>query len=344
MIAVEAFGRTARGEKVEQYTMRNASGMCVQVLDYGCTIRSILVPDAEGKPVDVALGYDDLRGYEDGNCFFGAFVGRYANRIRGAAFSLNGKRYTLEKNDGNNHLHGVYCRRVFSAETDGNALVFRLRSPDGEEGFPGTLDIQVRYTLQENNALRLDYTARTDADTVLNLTNHSYFNLNGAGDVLKHRLRLDADSFTECDAEILPTGRILPVAGTALDFRAEREIGTGMRAGDPHLKLCGGYDHNYVLNGKAGELRRFAEASGDLSGIRLEAFTTQPGVQFYSGNFIHHDSAHCGKDGVRYPQYGGFCLETQHFPCSPNIPAFPSAALRPGEIFQQTTVYRFLNC
>lgn len=336
MITAEVFGTTARGETVTRYALENKAGMRVLVLDYGCTIQSILVPDAGGNPVDVALGYDTLGDYEAGNCYFGAFVGRYANRIKDASFTLGGKSYRLEKNDGENHLHGVYCRRVFSGSAEGDSLVLRLHSPDGEEGFPGAVELEVRYTLREDNALVLEYRAETDAETVLNLTNHSCFNLNGGGDVLGHRLTLWADSYTESDAHTLPTGRILPVEGTPLDFRAGKPIGA-------QLRECGGYDHNFVLSGKAGELRRFASAEGERSGICMEAFTTQPGAQLYSGNFLDADPVGHGKGGVKYPRYGGFCLETQHYPCSPNFPQFPSTVLRPGEQFRETTVYRFFS-
>ncbi len=306
-------------------------------------MQRVLVPDASGRKTDVVLGYDDLRSYEQGNCFFGAFVGRYANRIKGAAFELNGKRYELEKNDGRNHLHGVYCRRVFEAETEGDTLVFRGVSPDGEEGFPGTLRFEVRYRLTEDNALEIGYRAATDADTVLNFTNHSYFNLNGGGDILGHRLTIYADRFTEGDAEILPTGRICKVNGTPMDFRAGRRIGEDIASDWEQLRLAGGYDHNFILNGEAGKLRKMAAAKGDVSGIRMEAYTTQPAVQLYTGNYVDRDTAPFGRGGARYPRFAGFCLESQHYPCSPNFPDFPSTLLRPGEEYREETVYRFFG-
>lgn len=320
------------------WIMDNGHGMRAEVLDWGCVIRSLTVPDRTGKPTDVVLGYDDISGYEAGSCFYGAFVGRYANRIKGASFQLNGQTYTLEKNDGNNHLHGAYCTAMFDAETEGEALVLRRRSPDGEEGYPGTLDMEVRYTLTPDNALRIEYIARTDADTVLNLTNHSYFNLagQGQGDILDHCLQLSCDSFTEADLETLPTGTILPVGGTVLDFRTSRPLKDGLPAEDSLLTPYLGYDHNMIFGAE-----RKGRAFCSRTGIRMDMTTTQPAVQLYTGNFIDGDTAPCGKGGIRYPRYAGFCLETQHYPASPNFPQFPSTVLKPGEEYRHETVYRF---
>ena len=343
MISSEAFGTTKAGEAVTRWTLKNAAGMEVRILSYGCTVQSILVPNAAGEPIDVALGYDDVSGYEEGTCFFGAFVGRYANRIKGAAFELDGKYYTLEKNDGKNHLHGVYCRQVFEGAIEGDALVFRRVSPDGEEGFPGTLTFEVRYRLTDGNALEIEYAAQTDAATVVNFTNHTYFNLNGGGDILGHTLTIYADRFSEGDAETLPTGRILKVLGTPMDFRSGRVIGEDVESDDEQLRLAHGYDHNFILNGEAGTLRKMAAAKGDRSGLRMEAYTTQPAMQLYTGNFVDRDIVPCGKGGVRYPRFGGFCLESQHYPCSPNFPGFPTTVLRPGEVYRETTVYRFFS-
>ena len=342
-ITSEPFGVTKAGEAVTRWTLTNGAGMEVSILSYGCTVQRLLVPDSKGNKVDVVLGYDDIAGYEQGTCFFGCFVGRFANRIKGAAFVLNGKRYALEKNDGENHLHGVYLRTVFDGAAEGDALVFRRVSPDGEEGYPGTLTFQVRYRLREDNALEIDYTATTEADTILNFTNHSCFNLNGGGDVLGHTLTIHADRFTEVDAQSLPTGRIMRVMGTPMDFRAGRVIGEDIHCGWDQLEYCVGYDHNFVIRGEPGELRKMAAARGDVSGIRMEACTTQPGMQFYAGNYLDLDAAPCGKGGVRYPRYGGFCLESQHFPCSPNFPDFPTTVLRPGEEYRETTTYRFFS-
>ena len=342
VITSEPFGVTAGGEAVTRFTMKNEAEMEVCVLDYGCTVQSILVPTAAGK-LDVALGYDDLAGYEAGTCYFGAFVGRFANRIKHARFWLNGREYRLPKNDGENHLHGVMCRQVFASEAQGDTLVMRRVSPDGEEGFPGTLTAEVRYRLTEDNALEMDYRARTDADTFVNFTNHTYFNLNGSGDVLGHLLTLLADRFTEGDAQTLPTGRVLRVVGTPMDFRSGKAIGAEMDFEYEQIGLCRGYDHNFIVNGEPGELRKMASARGDKSGVRMEASTTQPAMQLYTGNYVDIDGAKCGKGGVRYPRYGGFCLESQHYPCSPNFPDFPSTLLRPGEEYHETTVYRFFG-
>ena len=408
----ERFGETKSGKTVTRYTMENAAGMAVRILDYGCTIQSILVPDTEGIRRDVVLGYDDIDGYEAGSCYIGAFVGRYANRIKDAAFTLDGKEYHLSKNDGNNHLHGIYSFEMFSGSVEEGKLVFRRTSPAGEEGYPGTLQMEVIYELREDNALVIQYRAVTDEDTVVNFTNHSYFNLNGdGGDVLGHTLMIGADYFTETDGESIPTGRILSVEGTPLDFRKEKLIGQDIFSEYQQVRQCRGFDHNYVLKtgensdeknpaekapcGKIaqaeesgdiivkaeetgvildkaketggdtvkddssaftlkepsvrdqkGESRQtvllpFARAAGDKSGIVLEAYTTQPGVQLYTGNFVDEDAAPFGKNERRVPRYGGFCLETQHFPSSPNFPEFPSTLLSPGEEYRQITVYKF---
>ena len=342
-ITSEPFGVTKQGEPVRRFTMENESGMRVRVLSYGCTVQSIEVPGPGGTTVDVALGYDDLAGYEAGSCFFGAFVGRYANRIKGARFELNGTTYQLERNDGNNHLHGSYCHRVFQGRAVDGELVFDFVSPDGEEGYPGTLTVQVRYSLTGDNTLTMAYSAATDQDTVLNLTNHTYFNLNGqdGSDVLDHELRLNAEAFTEGDRETLPTGKILPVEGTPMDFREGKAIGAELLCGDPQLVMCRGYDHNFILNRESDGLGWFASASSARTGIRMDCYTTQPAVQLYTGNYVDDDAAPCGKGGIRYPRYGGFCLETQHYPCSPNFPDFPSTVLRPGETYHHVTGYRF---
>lgn len=340
-IQATPFGATKAGDPVTRYTLENETGMQVSVLDYACIIQSILLPRPGAEPLDVVLGYDDLSGYEAGGCYFGSFVGRYANRIKGAQFQLNGQTYTLEKNDGNNHLHGIYCRQVFSGSVEDDWLVLRRASPDGEEGYPGALALEVRYRLNDQNGLEMEYLAQTDAPTVINLTNHSYFNLNGQDGsmILSHKLTLNADAFTEGDAETLPTGVILPVEGTPMDFRRGKEIGAELFAEDPQLTMCLGYDHNLILNGQPGELRWFASA--EAGAVRMDCFTTQPAVQLYTGNYVDTDTAEHGKGGLRYPRYGGFCLETQHYPCAPNFPAFPSTVLRPGEVYREKTVYQF---
>ena len=342
-ITSAAFGVTRDGRAVTCYIMKNDAGMTVSALDYGCTLQSIVVPDRDGNPADIVLGYDDLAGYEAGTCWFGAFVGRYANRIKNAAFSLNGRTYTLPANDGQNHLHGTFDHRVFSAAAENGTLVLRYTSPDGEEGFPGRLEVTVTYMLTENSTLVVDYRAVTDADTVVNLTNHSYFNLDGqtGGDVLGQTLQLAASRFTEGNEETIPTGRILPVEGTALDFRTEKTIGRDIDSGDEQLVMCSGYDQNFILDREGPGLAYGGTAFSAKTGIGMSFYTTQPAVQLYSGNFVAGDGAACGKCGLRYPKRGGFCLETQHYPCSPNFPDFPSTVLRPGETYHETTKYRF---
>ncbi len=341
MIKVRPFGVTREGIPVKIFHLENGQRMAVDILNYGCTVQRLLVPDKAGEQVDVVLGYDTLEGYEAGSVFFGAFVGRYANRIKDAQFELNGRTFLLEKNDGNNHLHGTFLKTVFDSRIQDDMLEFSYVSPDGEEGYPGRLKVLVQYRLRHDNALEMTYLARTDADTVLNLTNHTYFNLNGFGDIRGHWLKLAADRYTESDENMAATGRILPVSGTPMDLRTEKRIGEGLDSNDRRVTMCQGYDHNYVLEGPAGTLRSFAVLKGDRSGICMEASTTQPGVQFYTGNYVDTDTAPCGKGGVRYPRYGGLCLETQHYPCSPNYPAFPNVVLHPGEIFREQTVYRF---
>lgn len=339
-INTKPFGKATTGETVTAYSMTNGSGMCVTVLDYGGTVQSIVVPDRNGDPVDVALGYDDLNGYKKGSCWFGALVGRYANRIGNAAFTLNGKTYALPKNDGENHLHGVFSHRVLSAEVTNGGLLLSLVSPDGEEGFPGSLAVTALYALSEDNTLRLEYRAVTDADTYVNLTNHTYFNLDGCGDILSQRLRLNASRFTEGGAGTLPTGRILPVEGTAMDFRREKAIGADIFSGYSQLTMCRGYDHNYILDKDPG-LAVCGEAWSEKTGIAMSFSTTQPGVQLYTGNYVDEDTAALGKNGLRYPRYGGFCLETQHYPDSPHHPDFPSALLCRDDEYHEITEYRF---
>lgn len=338
MVTARHFGTTRDGKGVTQYSLKNENGMCVQLLSYACVVQRVVIPDKNGVPCDVVLGYDTVEDYENGGCFFGAFVGRYANRIQNAAFSLGGRRYQLRPNAGPHHLHGTFARRVFDAEVTDGGVAFRYVSPPEEEGYPGTLTGEVRYTLTADNALVIDYTATADADTVVNLTNHSYFNLNGqdGSNVLDHLLRIDADSYTEMDAFLIPTGEINSIDGTALDFRCEKPIGADIA----QLTQSGGYDHNLILNGSIGVLRHFATAKSGSTGIILTAYTTEPAIQLYTGNFIQNDTAAHGKNGVRYPRYGGFCLEAQHYPCSPNYPQFPSTVLKKGETYRQTTVYQ----
>lgn len=341
-IQSEYYGRTQDGQEVYRYILENADGMRVTVLEYGCTVESVCVRDRSGALCDVVLGYNTLEDYERGTVFLGAFVGRCANRIEGARFMLDGKTVSLEANDGKNHLHGTFGKRVYKGSITNGSLVLRGTSPDGDDGFPGTVEVCVTYTLTDDGALVMDYRAETDAPTLVNLTNHSYFNLDGqpGGDVLEQTLWLNASSFTEGNAETCPTGRILPVAGTPMDFTAAKPIGRDMGADYDQLKMCRGYDHNFVLDKAPGALALAARAHSEKTGITMEVSTTQPGLQLYTGNFLAND-VRPGKTGGMYGQYQGFCLETQHFPCAPSHPEFPSVELRPGQIYHETTVYRF---
>lgn len=338
-VTSQPFGKTADGQAVTQFTLRNQNGMSVDILSYGAVIRRIFVPDTNGVLRDVALGYDSVQSYEKNDCFFGALVGRYANRIQNAQFSLDGNTYRLQPNAGRHHLHGTFSFRVYEGTTDRDSVVFHFTSPPSEEGYPGALQVTVRYRLTEDNALEINYSARTDADTVVNLTNHSYFNLNGhgSGDILRHSLQLDAACFTEIDSEGIPTGRILPVTNTALDFRTPKKIGADIGSSEPQMVFAGGYDHNFILDKPSGTRNRCAVAKGEQSGIVLTMCTTEPAVQLYTGNYVRA----MGKNGVRYAPFCGFALEAQHYLCSPNFPQFPSTVLHPGETYRQTTVYRF---
>ena len=343
MIFKEAFGTTKAGIPVDRYSMTNQAGMQVDILTYGAAIQKILIPVGDGRYTDVALGYNTLEDYENGSSNHGAFVGRYANRIKDASFTLDGVTYRLEANDGPNHLHGTYIRTVFGAHIENGALIMEYTSPDGEEGYPGTLQLKITYTLDEDNTLRMVYEAETDKATVINLTNHTYFNLRGqdGSTCADTVLTMQADAFAEGSAGNLPTGRFLPVDGTPMDFRKGRRIGDGLDLTYEQIRLSKGYDHSFVLETEEGKEKWFASAEDPASPIRLDCWTTQPGVQLYTGNYVHEDNVDHSKAGGRYPEYGAFCLETQHHPCSPNYPQFPSAVLRPGEKYCQSTAYRF---
>ena len=340
------WGSTEGGEQARLYTLRNTAGIEVAITDFGGHIVSIKTPDKHGKFADIALGFDDLSGYQEKNPYFGASVGRYANRIAGGRFTLEGKQYQLPVNNGENSLHGGtkgFDKRLWKSREvpgeGGSALELTYVSQDGEEGYPGTLTSTVLFTLKEENELQLDYSATTDAATVLNLTNHSYFDLTGqpASEITGHKITINADSFTPVNRHLIPTGELRSVAGTPFDFRQPALIGARIDEDDEQLKLALGYDHNFVLNGHG--LRLAARAEDPGSGRTLEVHTTQPGVQFYSGN--HLDGSVAGKGGVRYRFRYGFCLETQHFPDSPNQASFPSTELRPGQLFHQQTVFKF---
>ncbi len=343
----KAFGTMATGEAVELFTLRNGKGVVATITSYGGIVVSLTAPDRAGHVADIVLGFDTLDPYLKAHPYFGALVGRYGNRIAKGEFRLDGQVYHLPKNNGENTLHGGnegFGKKLWSAREipsqDGAALELRYVSRDGEEGFPGTLSTRVTYTLTEAGELRIDYEATTDKPTVVNLTNHSYFNLAGpgGGDILGHVLRIDADRFTPVVEGLIPTGELRSVAGTPFDFRTRTPIGARIGAEDEQLKLAGGYDHNFVLNGEAGKLRLVVHVSEPRSGRVLEVLTTEPGVQLYTGNFL--DGSLIGKGGQVYKHRSGFCLETQHFPDSPNQAAFPSTVLRPGATFWSTTVYR----
>ena len=340
-VQVKEFGKTADGRTVNVYRITNASGAWVEVLDYGCTLRSICVPDREGSLVDVCLGYDTVAEYEANDGYLGAFVGRHANRIGKGIFDLNGKTYNLAINNGPNHLHGGlvgFDKKVWSTAVASDRLIFTYVSPDGEEGYPGTLSLSLTYSFDDNNVLSLTYDAESDADTVINLTNHCYFNLNGhdAGSATDLFLQVHADSFTENDGDCLPTGKILSVERTPFDFRSPKPIAWDIGADDPNLKNGSGYDHNFVLRGEG--LRDVAVLSSKATGISMTTRTTQPGVQVYTANFL---TDRAGKGGVRYDYRHGVCLETQHFPDAVHHENFPSAILKKGELYHQVTEYVF---
>lgn len=337
------FGRAPDGTPVDLYTLRNARGVTVKVMTYGCLITEIHTPDRNGRLGDIVLGFDNLDSYLKGHPYFGCVVGRYANRIANARFTLDGRTYTLAANDGPHALHGGrkgFDKVVWAAEPltvpGGVAVRFSYTSPDGEEGYPGNLKVRVTYTLTDDNELRMDYEAVTDKPTVVNLTNHTYWNLAGGGDIYGHELTLHADHFTPVDATLIPTGEIAPVAGTPMDFTRSKPIGRDLKqlTNKPQ-----GYDHNFVLRGGGGKLAPCATVYEPRTGRLLEVWTDQPGVQFYSGNFL--DGTLTGKGGQVYRQHHGFCLETQHFPDSPNQPQFPSVVLRPGQVYRTTTVHKF---
>jgi len=349
MVKKDLFGKTRDGQAVELYTLTNALGMEVRAMTYGGIIVSIKVPDRTGKADDIALGFDSLEGYLAGHPYFGALIGRYGNRIGQARFSLDGVEYKLAVNNGPNGLHGGlkgFDKVVWQAESfdkkDSVGVIFSYTSADGEEGYPGNLKVQVTYTLTDKNELIFDYHATTDKATPVNLTNHTYFNLAGAGrrDVLGHDIMINADSTTPVDATLIPTGEIRSVTGTPFDFREATPIGQRIEADDEQIKFGGGYDHNFVLNRKGDGLSLAARVREASTGRVLEAYTTEPGVQFYTGNFL--DGTKTGKGGHAYKRRFGFCLETQHFPDSPNKPGFPSTILRPGKIYASRTMYKFL--
>jgi aldose 1-epimerase len=335
-----SFGQ-ADGQEVLQYTLKNASGMEVKILNYGGIITDIITPDKQGQKGNVVLSYDSLSGYlQKGNPYFGALVGRYANRIANAKFKLDGKEYTLAANDHGNTLHGGlkgFDKVVWTATPSGDtSLQLVYNSKDGEEGYPGNLVATVVYTVTPDNGLQISYKATTDKPTVLNLTNHSYFNLSAGKDstILGHELTLKASRYTPVNDKLIPTGKLDPVKGTPMDFTAAKKVGAEID------KVKGGYDHNFVLDKTEGQLENIGSVYDPTSGRVMDIYTTQPGIQFYTGNFLD-GTLTTTRNGQKYGQHAALCLETQHFPDSPNQPSFPSVVLKPGETYAQTTVYKF---
>ena len=345
-ISRHPFGTTTDGTPVDLYTLKNSQGAEATISNYGGVVVSIKVPDRKGKFGDVVLGYDDLDGYLKRHPYFGAMVGRYANRIAKGRFKLNGQEYSLPINNGPNSLHGgnngfdkkAWEPRIL-ATPDGAGLELRYLSKDGEEGFPGNLSVMAVYTLMEDNGLRLDFTASTDKETVVNLTQHSYFNLAGKGNILKHVVMIPADKFTPTDSGLIPTGELRSVEGTPFDFRRPTPIGARIDEDDEQLKFAGGYDQNWVIDKPPDQLGLCARVTEPTTGRVLEVLSTQPGLQLYTGNFL--DGSLTGKGGWAYQRSDGFCMEPEHFPDSPNQPSFPSTILKPGEVYKQTIIYRF---
>ncbi|MGB7747413.1 MAG: aldose epimerase family protein [Verrucomicrobiia bacterium] len=346
-ISQAPFGKTTDGTPVEIYTLRNYNGMEARIMTYGGIVVSLKVPDKKGEFGDVVLGYDNLGDYVRNNPFFGALVGRYGNRIAKGKFTLDGKEYTLAQNNAPNNLHGGpvgFDKKVWKVAKadvgpDGPRLELTLLSPDADQGFPGNLKVTVTYTLTDDNGLRVDYTATTDKDTICNLTQHSYFNLAGKGDILNHQVFINADKFTPVDDTLIPTGELKPVAGTPFDFRTATAVGIRIDANDEQIKFGHGYDHNWVINKPLGKLGLAARVTDPATGRAMEVWSTEPGVQFYTGNFL--DGSITGKGGWVYELRNGLCFEPQHYPDSPNHPQFPSAELKPGQTYQNTIEYKF---
>ena len=347
-VTKESFGKTAEGENVDLYTLRNVHGVETKITNYGGIVTSLKVPDRRGKFDDIVLGFNDLDSYLKGHPYFGAIIGRYGNRIAKGRFTLNGVEYKLAVNNGENTLHGgikgfdkVVWTGLGIKTKLGPAVALTYVSKDGEEGYPGNLNVKVVYTLTNNNELRIDYTATTDKATVTNLTHHSYFNLagEGNGDILNHQVQINATRFLPTDAGSIPTGELRNVAGTPFDFRKMFAIGARINKDEEQLKLGNGYDHTWIINGR--EMRLAAQAYEPTSGRRMQVWTTEPGMQFYTGNFL--DGTLTGKSGKIYPRRSGFCFETQHYPDSPNHPKFPTTTLKKGATYRSTTIYKFLS-
>lgn len=338
-IGKNKFGKTSEGREVDLFLLENDNDIKVKITNFGGIISHLIIPDKNSNPTDVVLGFDSLKAYLGKHPYFGAIVGRYANRIKNGEFSLNGRKYELIKNNGNSHLHGGtvgFDKKVWAARTektsDEVSLILSYTSIDMEEGYPGNMKIEVIYSLNNDNELITDYIASSDRDTIINLTNHSYFNLNGdGGEILDHKLKLDCSFYTPVDSTSIPTGEILSVKGTPFDFRKQKLIGQDWD------KMENGYDHNFVLNGEAGRLNWFGEVVSEKTGIIMHVATTEPGVQLYTANYVENIK---GKNSQVYNKNSAFCLETQHFPDSPNKPHFPSVVLREGEVYTQKTIFR----
>ncbi len=345
-VSKESFGSLPDGTPVDIYTLRNSGGAEARISNYGGLVVSLKVPDRNGQLGDVVLGYDNLAGYVKVTPYFGALVGRYGNRIANGKFTLDGKQYTLATNNPPNALHGGvkgFDKVVWNARSlatgFGPALELRYLSKDGEEGYPGNLSVTAVYSLTEDNALKVEFTATTDKKTVLNLTHHSYFNLAGKGDILGHELMMPASRFTPVDSNLIPTGELRPVAGTPFDFRTPTLIGARIGQDDEQLKFGNGYDHNWVFDKAPGQLSLMARVYEPTTGRVLEVSSTEPAMQFYSGNFL--DGTITGKGGWVYQFRNGFCMEPQHYPDSPNKPQFPSTELKPGQVYLNTIIYKF---
>ena len=350
-LSSHSFGKLSDGREVSAFVLKNANGMSVQILDLGGVIASIEVPDSSGNFADVTTGFDYPQPYLDGAGYMGAIVGRYANRISGGTFSIDGIDYSLAKNNGNNAIHGGlvgFDKKIWDTEYSvglhDSKLKLTTYSADGEEGYPGRVEVSVTYTLNDQNQLTIDYTATADKATIINLTNHAYFNLDGhhAGSIVDHEIMLNANHFTPIDESSIPTGTILEVAGTPLDFRQRKAIGLEIESEDQQINFGSGYDHNFVINhSELGGVSLAAEVYSPNSGRVMKVYTDQPGVQFYTGNFLNGELV--GKDGAVYGRRSAFCLETQHFPDSPNKPTFPSTILQSGDQFASRTIFEFLT-
>lgn len=342
----KGFEKTLNGKEVHLYKLKNKNNVTAEFTNYGARLVSLVVPDKNGNNLDVVLGHDSVEGYaKPGESFFGTTIGRYGNRIGKAKFTLNGKTYQLDANNGPNSLHGgregFHTKVWDGVQKDSQTVVFTYLSKDGDAGYPGNLNAKVTFTLTDDNSLKIDYEATTDAPTVVNLTNHAYFNLNGAGSgtINDHELMINADNITPVDATLIPTGKMMKVEGTPFDFRKPTAIGSRIDTTNEQIKNGKGYDHNFVLNGADGSLKQVCTVKADKSGIVMDVLTDQPGLQFYGGNFL--DGSEIGKGGKAYTHRTAFCLETQHYPDSPNQPSFPTTTLKPGETYKTTTIYKF---